>query len=415
LATVVPPTTTERDNAVTAPPAWLVGLLALSCGLTVANIYYAQPLLVEIGRTFGIGTAAAGGLITATQLGYAAGMLLLVPLGDRFENRRLVSTLLAITTAGLVLAGLSPVYPALVGAALVIGSTSVVAQILVPYAADLAPDESRGRIVGRVMSGLLAGILLSRTLGSLLAEATNWRVVYLTSAGVTAALVLTLRLALPARAPKTTVGYGALLRSTVDLMRRHPALRRRTAYQAAMFGTFSVFWTTIAFVLSAPPFDYSQLQIGLFALVGAGGTLVAPLAGRWADNGIGRPMTGIAFAVAAAAYGAAALGRRHIVVLALAAAVLDAAVQTTHIIGQHTIYRLDPSARARVNSGYLAVFFVGGAVGSQLGSVLYHDAGWSAVTALGAAMPLAAGVFYLTEFRPRRRRSRAGAAVPSTT
>jgi predicted MFS family arabinose efflux permease len=403
LATHVLPPVADRDNA--APPSWLVVLLALSCGLTVANLYYAQPLLVEIGRTFDIGVGAAGGLITATQLGYAAGMLLLAPLGDRFENRSLVTTLLLITTGGLVLAGLSPVYPALLAAALVIGSTSVVAQILVPYAADLAPDESRGRIVGRVMSGLLAGILLSRTLGSLLAQATSWQVVYLTSAGVTAALVLTLRLALPAREPTTTVGYAALLRSTVDLMRRHAPLRRRTAYQAAMFGTFSVFWTTIAFVLSAPPFNYNQLQIGLFALVGAGGTVVAPLAGRWADHGLGRRATGAAFVVAAAAYGAAALGRHHVVVLGAAAAVLDAAVQTTHIVGQHTIYRLDPSARARLNSGYLAIFFLGGAVGSQLGSIVYHAAGWPAVTALGAALPLAAGVFYLTEPRPRRLRA----------
>ncbi len=390
------PRPTEPDQA-SGPPGWLVLLLAVACGLTVANLYYAQPLLAELRQTYRVGDVAAGALITATQVGYALGMLFLVPLGDRLENRRLVSTLLAITTVALVVAGGAPSFPVLAAAALVSGSTSVVVQILLPFAAGLAPEATRGRVVGRVVSGLLAGVLLSRTVGSLIAHATSWRVVYLGSAVVMAALAVALRFALPRRAPTTTDRYGRLLLSTARLVRRHPPLRRRALYQAAMFGVFTAFWTTISYVLTAPPYRYSQLGVGLFALVGAGGALIAPLAGRWADRGLGRRLTGVAFAGAALAFLLAGAGRRDIVLLALAGVVVDAAVQASFVVGQHVIYALDPTARARLNSVYLATFFLGGAAGSQLGSVAYHLGGWTAVTVLGAAVPLLGLLAWTTE------------------
>jgi predicted MFS family arabinose efflux permease len=394
-------TRAPAEPADTAPPGWLVLLLAVSCGLTVANLYYAQPLLTELRQSFHIDDVVAGGVITTTQVGYAIGMLLVVPLGDRIENRRLVSLLLAVTTAAMATIGVAPVFPVLLAAALVAGVTSVVAQILVPFAADLAPDRIRGRVVGRVMSGLLTGILLSRTLGSLLAAATSWRVVYLTSAVLMAVLAIALRFALPRRPPTTGIPYGRLLRSTARLVRLHPALRRRAMYQAAMFGAFSAFWTTISFVLTAPPFHYSQLGVGLFALVGAGGAAVAPLAGRWADRGLGRPATGAAFAVAALAFALAGLGRHNVVLLGAAAVLVDMAVQTTLIVGQHTIYRLDPTARARLNSAYIAIFFLGGAAGSQIGSFAFHAGGWTALTLFGAALPVLALLLWLTELRGR--------------
>ncbi|MEV6629052.1 MFS transporter, partial [Amycolatopsis sp. NPDC051114] len=262
-----------------APPGWLVLLLAVSCGLTVANLYYAQPLLAELRHTFGVGEAAAGGIVTATQIGYAAGMLLLVPLGDRLENRGLVATLLAVACASLVAIGVAPGFAVLLIASLIAGATSVVVQILIPFAADISPDAIRGRIVGRVVSGLLFGILLSRVVASFLAEVTSWRVVFLISAAAMAALAVVLRFILPRRAPKTDVHYGQLLRSTLAMWKKHPDLRHRALYQSAMFGAFSAFWTTIAFVLTAPPFNYTQLGVGLFALAGAAGAAVAPLAG----------------------------------------------------------------------------------------------------------------------------------------
>jgi predicted MFS family arabinose efflux permease len=387
--------TTTLERQTKNPPAWLVFLLAVSCGVTVANLYYAQPLLAVLRQDFHVSPSAAGALVTVTQLGYAAGMLLLVPLGDRLENRRLVTVQLAFTTAALVVAGTASSFGVLLGAFLVIGVTAVVAQVLVPYAADLASDETRGRVVGRVMSGLLTGVLLSRVLGSWLAQATSWRVVYLASAGLMALLVVTLRLALPLRQPTTRVPYGQLLLSTLSLFRQHQALRRRALYQAAMFGAFSAFWTTIAFLLTGPLYGYSGLAIGLFALVGAAGAAIAPLAGRWADRGIARPMTAAALVLAAFAFGLAGVGRHHIVLLALAAVLLDMAVQTTMILGQHRIYQIDSGARARLNSTYLATFFVGGAVGSQVGSIAYHAGGWTLLTTFGAALPLLALLLWL--------------------
>jgi predicted MFS family arabinose efflux permease len=398
------PQTTEAARRVApdqpGPARWLVLLLAVSCGLTVANLYYAQPLLAELGRSFRIDQVTAGGLVTATQLGYAAGMVLLVPLGDRIENRRLVSVLLGVTLLALLAAGAAPGFAVLLAASLVAGATSVVAQVLVPFAAGLAPEGARGRVVGRVMSGLLAGILLSRTLGSEVAEAFGWRVVYLASATFMAVLVVALRAALPRRAPTTTISYGRLLRSTAALLRTHPSLRRRALYQVAMFGAFSAFWTTISFVLTGPPFHFPQYAVGIFALVGAGGAVIAPVAGRWADRGWVRPMTAAGFAAAVLAFGIAALGRHHVVALAVAAVLLDMAVQATMILGQHTIYRLDQTSRARLNSAYIAIFFVGGAAGSQLGSYAYRIGGWPAVTAAGAALPLLALLAWTTE--PRR-------------
>ncbi|MFC1442017.1 MFS transporter [Streptacidiphilus sp. N1-10] len=401
-ATAAVETEGEVDGALAStgagePPRRLVLLLAVACGLAVANLYYAQPLLSSLRQVFGIDAATAGWLVTISQIGYALGLLFIVPLGDRLENRRLVTVLLGITAASLVVAGTAPGYALLLGATLLFATTLVVVQILVPYAADLAPSHIRGRIVGQVMSGLLAGILLSRTLGSLLAQATDWRVVYLTSAALMAVLALVLRTTLPTRRPRTGAPYPALLRSTARLMRQHPALRRRALYQATMFGAFSAFWTTVSFVLTGAPFHYNQLGVGLFALVGAGGVLIAPLAGRWADRGLVRPMTAAALLTAALAFGLAGVGRHSIIALGAAAILLDMAVQTTLILGQHVIFQLDPASRARLNSAYMATFFLGGALGSQVASTAYRADGWPAVATLGAALPAAGLLLWATE------------------
>ncbi|MEU1592199.1 MFS transporter [Streptomyces sp. NPDC005708] len=380
-------------------PGRLIALLAAACGMTVANLYYAQPLLPSLRDVFHLSEATAGLLITLTQVGYVIGMLFLVPLGDRLEKRSLITTLLTVTTVALVAAGLATGFPMLLAASLISGTTSVVAQILVPFAASLAPDHARGRIVGRVMSGLLTGILLSRAVSSLVSELAGWRVVYLGSAVLMAVLAVTLRVALPQHEPTTTVPYTQVLRSTLALLRTHPALLRRGLYQAAMFGAFSAFWTTVSYLLTGPRFHYSAIGVGVFALVGAAGAAVAPLAGRWADRGHARPATGIAFAVAAPALVVAGLYGHSIVLIALAAVLLDMAVQTTLIVGQHTIYQLDPHARARLNSAFIATFFIGGAVGSQLGSIAYRADGWGAVSLLGAALPVLALLYWTTERR----------------
>lgn len=407
-----PDVRTSRRSATATPtphgvPGWLIALLAVASGMTVANLYYAQPLLSSLSEVFHTSTATTGALITLTQVGYVIGMLFLVPLGDRLEKRNLITVLLAVTTLALLAAGFATSFPMLLAASLVSGATSVVAQILVPFAAGLAPDHARGRVVGRVMSGLLTGILLSRTLSSLVSDLAGWRTVFLGSAVLMALLGVALRAALPSHAPTTTVPYHHVLRSTVRLVRTHPALLRRGLYQAAMFGAFSAFWTTVSFVLTGPGFHYSPVGVGLFALVGAAGAAVAPFAGRWADNGLTHRMTGIAFAVAAVSFALAGFGGHSVILLALAAVLIDMAVQATLILGQHTVYQLDPAARARLNSAFIAMFFIGGAAGSELGSVVHHAWGWSGVAALGAALPLLALLYWTTEGR----RSADGAAV----
>ncbi|WSQ63020.1 MFS transporter [Streptomyces sp. NBC_01217] len=380
-------------------------LLAVASGMTVANLYYAQPLLSTLSGVFHTGTATAGALITLTQVGYVIGMLFLVPLGDRLEKRNLVTALLTITTLALLAAGLATSFPMLLIASLISGATSVVAQILVPYAAGLAPDHTRGRIVGRVMSGLLTGILLSRTLSSLVSDLAGWRTVFLGSAALMALLAIALRITLPPHAPTTTIPYHHVLRSTIQLLRTHPPLIRRALYQAAMFAAFSAFWTSISFVLTGPHFHYTPTGVGIFALVGAAGAAIAPTAGRWADHGRTHPMTAIALATAAIAFALAGLGQHNIILLALAAILIDMAVQTTLILGQHTIYQLDPHARARLNSAYIAIFFIGGAIGSQLGSTLYNTHGWTGLTILGTALPLLALLYWTTERHTTRRKA----------
>lgn len=388
--------TPESDARQKALPGWLVVLLATSCGLTVANLYYAQPLLEMLRGTFQLQDSTAGLLVTLTQLGYAAGMVFLVPLGDRIENSRLVSVLLTVTALALAVGGFAPTFTVLLVAALVAGTTSVVAQILVPYAADLAPDHLRGAVVGKVMSGLLAGILLSRTVGSLLADVAGWRTVYLVSAALMAVLAVVLRRALPRRAPTSSDSYAELLRSTARMVRVHPQLRRRSLYHACMFAAFSAFWTTISYVLTAAPYHYSQLQVGLFALVGAAGALVAPLAGRLADRGLVHRLTPVTCLVAAATLVGAGLAAHQILVLA-AAVLLDCAVQCSLIFGQHTIYQLDVDARARITSVYIATFFIGGAIGSQLGTLAYHLGNWNAVALTAAAFPVVAALAWTTD------------------
>ncbi|WP_331760129.1 MFS transporter (plasmid) [Streptomyces sp. NBC_01471] len=397
--------TPESDARQKTLPGWLVVLLATSCGLTVANLYYAQPLLEMLRRTFQLQDSTAGLLITLTQLGYAAGMAFLVPLGDRIENSRLVSVLLTVTALAMAAGGLALTFAVLLVAALVAGATSVVAQVLVPYAADLAPDHLRGAVVGKVMSGLLAGILLSRTVGSLLADVAGWRAVYLVSAALMAILALVLRRALPHRAPTSTDSYTALLRSTARLIRVHPQLRRRSFYHACMFAAFSAFWTTISYVLTTAPYNYSQLQVGLFAIVGAAGALVAPLAGRLADRGLAHRLTPVTCLLASATLIWAGLAAHQILVLAAAAVLLDCAVQCSLIFGQHTIYQLDADARARITSVYIATFFIGGAIGSQLGTLTYHLGSWHAVTLTAAAFPVIAALAWTTDRTSRKRRA----------
>jgi predicted MFS family arabinose efflux permease len=396
----------EPANAA-APPGIsprLIAVFAVACGLAVANLYYAQPLLETIGHAFGVGEAVAGLIVTVTQLGYAAGLLIIAPLGDLFENRRLIVLVLGGTVLALLGAAFATSFPAFLLASLAIGMTSVVAQILVPLAAHLAPPEQRGRVVGQVMSGLLMGILLGRAVAGVISGSVGWRAVYLISAVLLTLMIAVLLRVLPRRRPAFAQGYRALLGSLGRIFGNEPILRRRAAYQSAMFGSFSVFWTSITFLLAGPQYHLSQTAIGVFALAGAVGALFAPIAGRLGDAGHEHATTGAAFVLAAAGFGLTLL-QAQLWALVVGAICLDLAVQTTLVLGQRAIYALNPAERSRLNTLYIATFFCGGAAGSAIAGVTYARAGWPGVVAIGAALPAAALVYWFTDRRVARSRS----------
>ncbi|TCK31650.1 putative MFS family arabinose efflux permease [Ancylobacter aquaticus] len=393
----------SATDAPSAAGALTFFLLALAAGLGAANLYYAQPLIALIADDIGLDETLASLVVTVGQLGYIVGLLLLVPLGDIVENRRLIGAILLCAAAGLGLAFVSTAPSMFLLAALMFGVGSVVAQVAVPFAAHLARPEERGRKVGSVVSGLMTGILLARPVSSLLAHWFGWRAVFLIAALAMLALAAGLRLALPARRPGGRSSYRRLVGSLWPLLRSQPVLRRRAAYQAAMFGAFTLFWTAAPLQLSAPEFGLGQQGIALFALAGAASVVVSPFAGWLADRGFSTAATGAALLLAIAGLLLTELGVAvsSVVVLALGAIVLDCAATANLVFGQRAIFMLAPEIRSRLNALYIATFFFGGALGSALASPLYALGGWAAVTTAGSAVLLLALAYYATEFRAR--------------
>ncbi|GAB4065795.1 MFS transporter [Ancylobacter sonchi] len=376
-------------------------LLALAAGAGAANLYYAQPLIALISADIGLDESIASLVVTLGQIGYIAGLLLVVPLGDTVENRRLLGLVLVCACIGLIIAASAHAPLVFAGAALVYGLGSVVAQVAVPFASHLARPEERGRKVGNVVAGLMAGIMLARPAASLIAHAFGWRAVFLASAALMAALAVGLRLALPARHPHGRLGMLALIGSFPRLLRSQPVLRRRIAYQLPMFGAFILFWTAVPLELAGPRFGLDQRGIALFALAGAAGVFGSSLAGRLADRGHARLGTGIALVSAVAGFLIAATGVAvgSVVVLAIGAVVLDLAAAANLVFGQRALFMLDPAIRSRLNALYIALFFFGGAIGSALASPLYVLGGWPAVSAAGIVVMLAALGYFATEGR----------------
>lgn len=391
------------------PPAMtkrLMFVLAAACGLIVANLYYAQPLVGPISQATGISPSASGLIVTMTQIGYVIGLLFIVPLSDLVENRRLVSMALAVAALGLTIAAVANGMAMFFGAAVLIGAGSVGAQILVPYAASLAPADQRGRIVGNIMSGLLLGIMLARPAASLTAGILSWRAVFLLSAVLMGLMIMLLLPVLPKRTPRTGSRYPQLLQSLWHLLKTMPVLRRRALYQACLFGSFSLFWTVVPLWLS-DHFHASQNEIALFALVGVAGAIAAPIAGRLADKGWTRRLTGIAIVTAGGAFvlTQAFTGSRtlSIIFFCAAAILLDMAVSGNLVLGQQAIYALGDEIRGRLNGLFMAIFFAGGAVGSAVGGWSYAYGSWTLASLAGLALPVLAFLYYLTEL-PRKSR-----------
>lgn len=375
-------------------------VLAAACGLIVANLYYSQTLVGPISTALGLPSGAAGLIVTLTQIGYVAGLLFIVPLSDKIENRRLIVTSLAIVVLALILAAVSSNSALFLTAALLIGSGSVVAQILVPLAAYLSSDQQRGRVVGNVMSGLLLGIMLARPISSMIAGIWGWRTIFVLSAAVMALLAFSLAKVLPKRKPESTLTYTQLVASLIELFKKNPILRRRAFYQACLFGSFSLFWTTVPLRL-ADEYGMSQQGIALFALVGVAGAIAAPIAGRLADKGLTKAITIGAIVTAILSFLLIALFHNgslfSLILLFVVAVTLDMAVSGNLVASQRIIFSLGNEARGRFNGLFMAIFFIGGAVGSFLGGLTYAHGGWVSSACIGVALTFIAFLYFLTE------------------
>ncbi|HEX3618603.1 MAG TPA: MFS transporter [Solirubrobacteraceae bacterium] len=381
----------------------LVLLLAFTTGAAVANMYYAQPLLHTLGHAFGVGTATTGLLVTIGQIGYVLGLAFLVPLGDLVERRNLISVSLGALAAGQALAAIAPNLAVFATAVLFVGGATFIGQVIVPLSSQLAQPHERGKVVGTVMSGLLLGVLLSRTLSGVIAELFGWRVVFAFAAVAMLVLAAVLRRALPRIEPTSDLPYRAALRSVLTLIRSEPVLRQRMVLGGCAFGAFSILWTSIAFLLSGvhgSHYHYDNATIGLFGLAGVAGACAAQLAGRLADRGHGAATTTATLVATLASWLVLDLGSRSVIVLILGIMLLDLGVQGTQISNQSAIYRLHADARSRITTAYMSAYFLGGVLCSSVTGALYASDGWAAVCVFGGLVSLfGLGTWMLTAAR----------------
>ncbi|WP_373886619.1 MFS transporter [Duganella sp. BJB480] len=368
----------------------LVVLMSAATGVAVASNYYAQPLLHTIAARLGISNAGAGCIVTAAQLGYALGLMLLVPLADLFERKRLIVVMALLSAAGLMLMALADSLVLVLAGTLVTGLFSVLAQILVPFAATLAAPEERGRVVGNVMSGLLLGILLARTVAGYLSAAAGWQAVYWFGAAMMVATAIALGRALPRHHQSAGLSYPRLLASTLSLFAEEPVLRIRAFLGAVVFCVFSVLWTSLSFLLAAEPYRYDDGTIGLFGLVGAAGALAASPVGRWADRGKAGLVTSVGLSLLLLSWLPLAAARTSVAALVAGILVLDLTAQAVHVMNLSVINQLRPDAGSRLTACYMTCYFIGGATGSLLSTYVYARAGWSGVSLAGAALSLVA-------------------------
>lgn len=368
---------------------FIVLVLAVAAGASVGNLYLLQPLLPEVARAFSTTPRAVGLVSMLTQIGYGAGMLLFVPLGDVVERRRLMLTLLGAVAVALLAVAAAPTLPVLALASLAVGMTTVVPQLALPLAAHVAPPEERGRAVGAVMGGLLAGILLARTASGFLGAQLGWRAVYVAAAALMVALALALRALLPVSRPETSLPYPALLRSLVTLAREEPVLREAAALGALGFAAFSVFWSTLAFQLEMRH-GLGPDAAGLFGVLGAAGALAAPVLGRLADRTSPRANAGASLAIALAGFAVLGAGGT-IPALVAGVLLLDVGVQGNHVSNLARVHARRPEARSRMNTLYMVTYFAGGALGTAAGTWAWTGHGWRGVCVAGAGF-VAAGM-----------------------
>ena len=374
--------------------------MAIGSGATVANLYYNQPLLAIMAQSFHASSHAIGFIPMLTQIGYAIGIVLFVPLGDLTEQRRLIVTMLGATAVALGLAAIADNFVWLVAASFGIGITAIAAQIIVPFAAQLTPSADRGRVVGTIMGGLLIGILLARTVSGFVGAIWGWKAMYWLASGLMVVLAVTLSRVLPKHQPTLQASYPSLMRSLVRLIRTQPILQEASLVGAMCFGSFSAFWTTLVFLLEQPPYHYGSEVTGLFGLVGIVGASAAPLVGRLADRSSPRLAVGLGITITAISFLVFWLLGHQLWGLISGVILLDLGVQSAQVANQARIYSLPSEIHSRLNALYIMFYFVGGAIGSFLGAYAWSLWQWNGVCVLSLLM---LAVAFLAFFGRHRR------------
>ncbi|PRA65982.1 MFS transporter [Pseudomonas sp. MYb187] len=366
-------------------------LFSVTCALAVANVYFAQPLLASMAQSLGVTPGMIGMVVTATQVGYALGLLLIVPLGDRVDRKRLVLIQVILSAGALAAVGASQQWLTLLGAMIVMGVLAVVVQVLVAYAAMLATPSQRGQAVGTVTSGIVLGILLARFTSGLIADLAGWRAVYFISAGLMLSIAVVFWKVVPAtESPRRQQSYPALVRSLFTLFITEPVLRVRGLLAMLTFAAFSVLWSSVVLPLSAEPLALSHTAIGLFGLAGVAGALAARSAGRWADRGFAQRVTGLSLGLLVLSWLPIAFTETSLVALVCGVVLLDFAVQAVHVTNQSLIFAARPDAQSRMVGAYMCFYSVGSALGAAAATQVYALWGWMAVSLLGALISAAA-------------------------
>jgi predicted MFS family arabinose efflux permease len=374
--------------------------MTIGCTVVVANIYYCQPLLGALARSFGVGQDKASLINILTQAGYGLGLFFLVPLGDKVPRKKLIIIMHLLAAFSLVMAAIAPTINFLLIASLLVGIVSTACQVLIPFAAHLARDEERGNVVGTLLGGLLVGILLSRTLSGFVAEYFGWRTVYWVAAGMMLVMVILFLVFLPDEQPSFTGTYSELMNSLWKLLKSQPVIRESSLIGASLFGAVSAFWATLAFFLEGSPYHYSLSVIGMFGLIGAGGAMAAPLIGRMTDRK--DPLIPIRIGITLLMLGYVILlaGKWNIAIVIAGVILLDIGLQGAHVPNLARNYRLMPEARTRLNTIYMTSFFVGGTLGSCIGSLAWNSYAWKGVCIAGLIM---AALSWLALFKSKQK------------
>lgn len=378
---------------------WSIMIMALCTGLIVANIYYSQPLLVLMSDEFGVTESNAGQVTFFTQVGYALGLLFCVPLGDKLERKRQIVIMTLMSVVALVAAAKSVNITMLKITGLMIGFSSVVPQLILPLAANLSDPASRGKVIGTIMSGLLVGILLSRTLSGVVGHHYGWRAMFWIAAGISALLAVIMIATFPSSKPNFKGTYGDLMKSLLTLIKEQPVLREASAINACCFAMFGMFWTTVVFLLSDAPFKYTSEQIGLMGLAAAAGALGAPLVGRIADKKNPRIAIGYGIIFLFLGYILFYIFQANLIGMIVGIIAIDLGLQGIHVSNQTRIYTLLPEARNRLNTVFMTTSFIGTSLGSGIGLWVWSFAQWNGVCVAGIGLITIALIIYLATYK----------------